>query len=68
MSGLGYSQFRAYFAGEATLAEIVERIKLDTHAFIRRQYAWFHPLAENIRWLDSPEDAVALVQNFLQAT
>lgn len=68
MSGLGYGQFRPYFAGEATLAEVVEHIKLDTHAFIRRQYAWFHPLAENIHWLDSTADAVALVKNFLEAT
>lgn len=68
MSGLGYGQFRPYFAGEATLAKVVERIKLDTHAFIRRQYAWFHPLAGNIHWLDPTADAVTLVQTFLQAT
>ncbi len=68
MSGLGYGQFRPYFAGEATLAEVVERIKLDTHAFIRRQYAWFHPLADNIHWLDPTADAVTLIEAFLQAT
>jgi tRNA dimethylallyltransferase len=68
MSGLGYGQFRPYFTGEAKLAEVIERIKLDTHAFIRRQYAWFHPQAENIHWLDPTADAVARVQAFLQAT
>ncbi len=69
MSGLGYGQFRPYFAGEATLAEVIERIKLDTHAFIRRQYAWFHPQALNIHWLDpaASDDALALVQDFLRA-
>jgi tRNA A37 N6-isopentenylltransferase MiaA len=53
MSGLGYSQFRPYFAGEATLAEAAERIKLDTHDFIRRQYTWFRPGASDIHWLDA---------------
>lgn len=69
LSSLGYSQFRPYFAGEATLAEVVERIKLDTHAFIRRQYAWFRSRTEHIRWLDAEQDAVAqaraLVETFL---
>ncbi|HOU11786.1 MAG TPA: tRNA (adenosine(37)-N6)-dimethylallyltransferase MiaA [Anaerolineae bacterium] len=69
MSGLGYGQFRPYFAGEATLAEVSERIKLDTHAFIRRQYAWFHPQALNIHWLDpaASDDALARVRDFLRA-
>ncbi len=52
MSGLGYSQFRPYFAGEATLDEVQERIQLDTHDFIRRQYAWFSLKDEQITWFD----------------
>jgi CheY-like chemotaxis protein len=70
MSGLGYIQFRPYFAGEATLEDVVERIKLDTHAFIRRQYAWFRPKAQDIHWLDVEQGpgnaALPLAQNFLQ--
>ena len=69
MSSLGYSQFRPYFAGEATLTEVVERIKLDTHAFIRRQYAWFRSRAGDIHWLNTEQDATArtraLVETFL---
>lgn len=69
LSSLGYSQFRPYFAGEATLAAVIERIKLDTHAFIRRQYTWFHPRAEDIHWLDAAHNptvhARALVEAFL---
>jgi tRNA dimethylallyltransferase len=41
MSGIGYREFMPYFAGEATLAAVVERIKFDTHAFARRQATWF---------------------------
>lgn len=72
MSSLGYSQFRPYFAGETTLTEVVERIKLDTHAFIRRQYAWFRSRAEHIHWLDVRQDSTvqarALVEGFLNAS
>jgi tRNA dimethylallyltransferase len=71
LSSLGYSQFRPYFAGESTLEDISERIKLDTHAFIRRQYAWFRSRAADIHWLDADQDpaaqARALVEAFLTA-
>jgi tRNA dimethylallyltransferase len=70
MSGLGYSQFRPYLAGEATLDEAVERIKLDTHDFIRRQYTWFRPQSDDIHWLNAADphllqEARDLVDTFL---
>jgi len=69
MSSLGYSQFRPYCAGEATLEDVTERIKLDTHAFIRRQYTWFRSRSEHIHWLDAGQDptpqARALVETFM---
>ena len=70
MSSLGYLQFHPYFAGEATLNEAIERIKLDTHDFIRRQYTWFHPAAPDITWLEAEHpdveaQAVRLVKDFL---
>lgn len=70
MSGLGYSQLKPYFEGEATLKEAIERIKLDTHDFIRRQYTWFRPNSPRIHWIDAqssnPRDrACDLVTAFL---
>ena len=53
MSGLGYSQLKPYFEREATLGEVIERIKLDTHDFIRRQYTWFRPNSPRIHWIDA---------------
>jgi tRNA dimethylallyltransferase len=44
MSGLGYREFRPYFAGESTLPAAIERLKYDTHAFARRQPNWFRRL------------------------
>jgi len=62
MSGLGYIQFRPYIdpvdpRGEGcrsnvSLGEVVERIKIETHDFIRRQYTWFRPKTAGVHWLD----------------
>ena len=49
MSALGYLQFKPYFEGLVALPEAVERIKLDTHDFIRRQTTWFSPNDPTIR-------------------
>ncbi len=67
MSGLGYIQFRPYLEGRATLEEVAERIQLDTHAFIRRQYAWFRPHAPDIHWLDAAQDPLPAARTLLPA-
>jgi len=50
MSSLGYIQLRPLFEGRASLAACVERLKFDTHAFIRRQEAWFRRLPNLEQW------------------
>ena len=55
LSGLGYAQFRPFFAGQASLDEVVERIKFDTHDFIRRQYTWFRLNDPAIRWYQADD-------------
>jgi tRNA dimethylallyltransferase len=50
MSSLGYIQLRPYLEGAASLAACVERLKFDTHAFIRRQGAWFRRLPNLEEW------------------
>lgn len=67
MSGLGYIQFRPYFAGEATLEEVTARIQWDTHDFIRRQYAWFRPTAPDIHWLTADASATAQATRLIRA-
>lgn len=49
MSGLGYRQFRPYLDGVTPLAECVQRLKFDTHGFVRRQDNWFKRLPGCIR-------------------
>jgi tRNA dimethylallyltransferase len=56
MSSLGYLQLRPYLEGTASLAACAERLKFDTHSFIRRQDAWFRRLPNLQRWTpDHPE-------------
>lgn len=64
MSSLGYREIGAYLRGEATLAEAVTRLKLDTHAYIRRQLTWFRP-DERILWLEAEQAPDALAEQAL---
>lgn len=52
MSGLGYRQLWAYLEGECTLEEALERIKFETHRFVRQQYTWFRLDDEDFHWFD----------------
>jgi tRNA dimethylallyltransferase len=44
MSSLGYKEFRPYFEEGAPLESCVERLKFNTHAFVRKQEMWFRRL------------------------
>lgn len=55
MSGLGYRQLWAYLEGECNLEEAIERIKFETHRFVRQQYTWFRLDDEDIHWFDVKE-------------
>lgn len=52
MSGIGYSQIGQYLDGEISLDEARQKIKTETHRFIRHQYAWFRLSDERIHWFD----------------
>ncbi len=53
MSGIGYRQLGQFIRGELTLEEAVQKIKTETHRFIRHQYAWFRLDEEKINWFDT---------------
>ncbi|MCZ7538612.1 MAG: tRNA (adenosine(37)-N6)-dimethylallyltransferase MiaA [Anaerolineae bacterium] len=69
MSGLGYAQWQPYFAGDATLDEVLSAIKRETRAFVRRQYTWFRGHDAGIRWLDAaqtaPDAVISIVRDWL---
>ena len=62
MAGLGYVQFRPYLEGHCSLEESLQRLKYDTHAFIRHQYTWFRRFPVQ-RWFDAgwPEELAAVL-------
>ena len=62
MSGIGYREFMPYFAGESPLADVVERIKFDTHAFARRQATWFRRF-DTHQTTSIDEDAIRRIIN-----
>lgn len=69
VTSLGYGEIGAYLRGESTLEQAVERLKLNTHSYIRRQYTWFRQ-DTRIQWLDScagdlEAAALALIQPWL---
>jgi tRNA dimethylallyltransferase len=72
MSALGYRQLGAYLRGELSLDEAVERIKFETHRFVRQQYTWFQLHDPRIHWFDVeqpgyPERAALVVSGWLAA-
>lgn len=64
MTGIGYREFQAYFAGLQTLKETAEKINSNTMLYAKRQRTWFRP-NESIHWLDDPKNSVELVTTFL---
>ena len=70
MTGLGYRQIGQYLQGLATLPEAAQRIKWDTHAFVRHQQNWFRRL-RSAHWIDvtttdPTEEAIQLVKEFIE--
>lgn len=51
LQGLGYKQLFRYFAGECTLNEAIDEIKLETRHFAKRQLTWFKR-DKRIVWFD----------------
>ncbi len=51
---IGYKELSPYFKGESTLEECVEKLKLETRHYAKRQLTWFRK-NENINWI-YPDD------------
>jgi len=70
MSGIGYRQIGMYLRGELELAQVIERIKVETHRLVRHQYNWFRLKDERIHWFDIKGDieaeAEGLVTDFVR--
>jgi tRNA dimethylallyltransferase len=46
MSAIGYKEFFDYFAGKISYAELVEKIKLNSRHYAKRQITWFKAMPQ----------------------
>ena len=51
MQGLGYKEFFEYFNGNLSLDEVVDRIKMETRRFAKRQLTWFRR-EKDVTWIN----------------
>jgi tRNA dimethylallyltransferase len=63
---IGYKEIIDYINGRQTLKEAVQKIKFNTHAYVRRQETWFRR-DKNIKWVKTPEAAEKLIKKFLHS-
>jgi tRNA dimethylallyltransferase len=70
MTSLGYREVIAYLTGEMTLDAAAERIKIETHRFVRHQATAFRKLG-GLHWFDLTQqqeaEIVEFVANWLDA-
>ena len=71
-SSIGYRQAMPYIRGEATLEDIVERIRFDTHRLVRHQQTWWrknpHLIRIDMTTPDAKEQAVRAISTHIQRT
>ncbi len=60
MTGLGYREIGAFLRSEMSLAEAAERIKTETHRFVRHQYTWFRKM-RGVQWYDLEDEQSPVV-------
>lgn len=55
MQGLGYKEVLEYLNGDTTKEEMIEKIKMKTRRYAKRQLTWFRRY-ETIKWIDALGD------------
>ena len=51
MQGLGYKEVVQFLEGQITMEEMIEKIKMETRRYAKRQMTWFRKNKQTI-WLD----------------
>lgn len=55
IQGLGYKEIKLYLDGEITKEEAIEKIKMETRRYAKRQFTWFRKNKQTI-WIDGEND------------
>ena len=54
MQGLGYKEVVDYLKGMLTKEEMIEKIKMETRRYAKRQFTWFRKNKQT-KWLNAEE-------------
>ncbi len=65
MKGIGYREFKDYFAGNQSLAATKRKIVKSTLDLAKRQRTWFKR-NRSIQWVEDPKVAIDHVREFLE--
>ena len=64
-NAIGYKEIIDYLKDRQSLKEAIDKIKTNTHDYVRRQETWFHK-NRDIKWVSRYENAEKLVKRFLK--
>ena len=65
LSGIGYRQAIPYLKEEITKKEAIDKIKIATRHFAKRQFTWYKK-DKNINWIKNLGEAERLIRTFLR--
>lgn len=65
MQGLGYKEVLEYFNNKTTKEEMIEKIKMESRRYAKRQLTWFRKNKE-IVWLDGLQEKNAMINLILE--
>lgn len=65
--GIGYHELFPYFAGECSLATVIDKVKKDSRHYAKRQLTWFRNKMD-VHWFDlvSGRDTIQDVKSFVE--
>lgn len=66
MQSIGYAQLYDYYLGKCTLKETIDRIKLDTRHFAKRQTTWFKRNRETVWYDPAQTSAERIIQSITE--
>ncbi len=65
VQGLGYKEVIEYLKGNISYEEMIEKLKLETRHYAKRQLTWFRR-DKRIKWIKPDENATCVIINELQ--
>ena len=65
MQGIGYKEFKDYYAKEKTLDECVEEVKKNSRHFAKRQYTFFKNQLD-VNWYTDRKEAMKMIERWMK--